>query len=404
MAMQETQTQLAQMQKMDALGQLTGGVAHDFNNLLMVVSGYIPRIKQAVANDPKGLHAAEAIELAAQRGATLTRQLLSFSRRQSLRPTVVRLGEVLEMARPILTSLLGSAVDHVTAVLPDVWSVVVDANELEIAIVNLTANARDAMSEGGTIAITAENIHLTGEVAGLDGEFVALTVADTGQGIPPDILAKVFDPFFTTKSADKGTGLGLSQVHGFVHQSGGSVVIKSEIGQGTQVTLYLPRATSDSPNEWTRIVGDASSAGRGVLVVEDNADVAEVTRELLQRMGCDAEVVRDAESALARLEAKRFDVILSDIVMTGAMNGLELARCVERRWPNMQIVLATGYSEAAAEAAKDFTVLRKPYQVEDLDWALALQSPSRNAAASPNVLPLHGRKPGRGAKSDSRQT
>src|SRR6185295_8836520 len=145
------------------------------------------------------------------------------------------------------------------------------------------------------------------------------------------------------------------------------VVIKSEIGQGTRVTLYLPRATPETPSERAPVVGDASSVGRCVLVVEDNPDVAEVTRELLQRMGCSAEIVRDAESALARLEAKRFDVVLSDIVMAGAMNGVELARSVERRWPHIQIVLATGYREAAAEAGKDFTVLRKPYQVEDLD-------------------------------------
>jgi PAS domain S-box-containing protein len=359
-AMLDKQLQIAHMQKMEALGQLTGGVAHDFNNLLMVVSGYIPRIKQLLAEHPKGSQAAEAIELAAQRGATLTRQLLSFSRRQSLQPTIVSLVETVEAARPILGSALGTSVQYLTTILPDVWPVLVDVSELELAIVNLVVNARDAMSQGGAISLTAENVQLTrGDTPeNLEGEFVALTVADTGHGIPPDILAKVFDPFFTTKGEGKGTGLGLSQVHGFVHQSGGSVTVTSEVGQGTRITLYLPRATDEALVEPPVHTESGIGVGRNVLLVEDNPEVASATAELLQRLGCDTAIERDAAAALTALAEGHFDFLLSDIVMAGTMNGLDLAREVRRQRPSLRIVLATGYSEAAAQAAREFTVLR----------------------------------------------
>jgi PAS domain S-box-containing protein len=391
-ALQETQTQLAQMQKMEALGQLTGGVAHDFNNLLMVVSGYIPRIKQLLADQPKGLKAAEAIELAAQKGATLTRQLLSFSRRQSLKPAVVNLGEIVENARPILSSLLGGSVQFIVTILPGVWPVRVDVGELEMAIINTAANARDAMWQGGTISVTAENVRVAqGDMAvDLEGEFVALTVADTGQGIPPDILAKVFDPFFTTKPDGKGTGLGLSQVHGFVHQSGGTVAIQSEIGQGTRVTLYLPRANAETVAE-TPVGTGVPAVGRRVLLVDDNPEVAEVTRELLTSMGCDTETVCSADEALGALAERRFDLVLSDIVMAGSMNGLELARVIREQRPELRVVLATGYSDAAVPAAQEFTVLRKPYAMADLDWAFTSQGTG-------NVVDLEGTKRGRATK------
>jgi PAS domain S-box-containing protein len=383
LAMRETQAQLAQMQKMEALGQLTGGVAHDFNNLLMVINGYIPRIKQLLAEDPKGLRAAEAIELAAQRGASLTRQLLSFSRRQSLRPTVVNLAEIAGATRPILTSLIGGSINYVTTILPEIWPVRVDVGELELAIINLVANARDAMGQGGTLSVMAENVRLSrGEITpDLEGEFVALAVADTGHGIPPDILEKVFDPFFTTKGEGKGTGLGLSQVHGFVHQSGGGITINSEMGEGTCITLYLPRATAEVSSEAAAGTQTCSSTGLKVLLVEDNPEVAEVTTELLSRMGCEAETVHDAEAALKALDRGGFDLVLSDIVMGGSMNGVDLARVIRKQHPTLRVVLASGYSDAAATATEEFTVLRKPYQVEDLDWAVAL--PLRATTSEP---------------------
>ena len=374
-ALEAAQAQMAQVQKMEALGQLTGGVAHDFNNLLMVVSGYIPALKQRLADDPKGLRAAEAIELAAQRGATLTRQLLSFSRRQSINPVVIKLNEVLEAARPIITSVIGGSVTCVMTILPDVWPVRVDVSELELAIVNLTVNARDAMQHGGTVSVTAENVWLApGDVeAGLTGDFVAISVADTGDGIPPDILAKVFDPFFTTKEIGKGTGLGLSQVHGFVHQSGGTISIRSKMGEGTRVTLFLPRSRDGVTTDHNANAATELMENRKVLLVEDNPEVAEVTRELLVRNGCTIVTVGNAEAALRALDEGEFDVVLSDIVMAGAQNGLDLARIIREQRPNMPVILATGYSEAASQAGGEFTVLRKPYDASDLDKAFAAQ-------------------------------
>jgi PAS domain S-box-containing protein len=373
-ALEKTQAHLAQVQKMEALGQLTGGVAHDFNNLLMVVSGFVPTIKQRLADDPRGLKAAEAIEAAAQRGAALTRQLLSFSRRQSLNPTVVRLGEIVDTARPILGSLLGGSVNYVVTILPEVWPVRVDVSELELALVNLTVNARDAMSRGGTISITAENTGIArGGLEGADvaGEFVAVTIADTGEGIPPDVLAKVFDPFFTTKPDGKGTGLGLSQVHGFVHQSGGTIDIVSELGAGTRVTMYLPRAADEAEAKASTGTRDGQVSGRRVLLVEDNPDVAAVSREMLLLAGCSVETAGNAAAALEMIEAAEFDLILSDIVMAGSMNGFDLARAIREKHPSVPVILATGYSEAAEQAARMFTILRKPYGIEDLNKALA---------------------------------
>ena len=387
-AMETTQAQLAQVQKMEALGQLTGGVAHDFNNLLMVVSGYITSIKERLADDPKGLRAAQAIETAAARGAALTRQLLSFSRRQTLDPEVVKLDQVVEATRPMLNTLAGGPVSIVTTIMPNIWPVRVDVSELELAVLNLTANARDAMGKGGTVAVTSENMYLAaGEVKGLEGEFVALTVADTGEGIPPDILEKVFDPFFTTKETGKGTGLGLSQVYGFVHQSGGTVTIDSQLGQGTRITLYLPRAVADIPAEPSVLGDSATVAGRRVLLVEDNPEVAEVTRDLLDHLGCVTHVAGNAEAALQALDRSEFDLVLSDIVMAGAKNGLDLARTIREQRPRLPVILATGYSDAVTQAGTEFTLLRKPYSTSDLNRAFAdLDSDRQSSRGDINVV------------------
>ena len=243
-ALQKAQEQLAHSQKMDALGQLTAGIAHDFNNLLMIVSGHIHTLKKLVADDPKGRRAAEAIAGAAQRGETLTRQLLTFARRQRLDTSRINLRERVDALRNMLAGSLGRHVRLAIDIAADVWPVQVDLGELEVALVNLAVNARDAMPRGGVISVTAHNVRLHRGDHGKDlqGDFVALTVSDTGAGIAPDILPRIFDPFFTTKEISKGTGLGLSQVHGFVHQSGGAVDVSSEVGKGTRVTIYLPRA------------------------------------------------------------------------------------------------------------------------------------------------------------------
>ncbi|TMJ31959.1 MAG: hypothetical protein E6G95_02370, partial [Alphaproteobacteria bacterium] len=225
-ALRKAEADAAHGQKMEALGQLTGGVAHDFNNLLMIVSGFIPRLKARAQGDARAQEAVQAIEIAAQRGASLTRQLLSFARRQPINPTAVKVSDRIDTLRALLTGTVGPQIVLTVEADPDIWPVTVDANEFELALLNLVLNARDAIGRDGTIALSTRNVVLQGSETPekLTGEFVAVSVSDTGHGIAADILAKVFDPFFTTKQADKGTGLGLSQVHGFTHQSGGTAV------------------------------------------------------------------------------------------------------------------------------------------------------------------------------------
>src|SRR5690348_1263200 len=280
LALQEAQAQRAQAQKMEALGKLTGGFAHDFNNLLMIVAGHLQSLKRLVADDEKGRRAAEAIELAAKRGAALTRQLLTFSRRQTFHPSLTNLSERIEAFRNMLATSLGASVRLVTDIPPETWPVQIDSSEFELALVNVALNARDAMpAQGGVSTVAAENVELTPQQtpARLQGEFVALSIADNGSGIAPDILPLVFDPFFTTKGPSKGSGLGLSQVYGFAHQSGGTVTITSELGRGTCVTLYLPRG--NAPPKSAQNEGNTALEkleGGAALLVEDNPEVAKV--------------------------------------------------------------------------------------------------------------------------------
>jgi PAS domain S-box-containing protein len=388
-ALQDAQTQRAHAQKMDALGQLTGGVAHDFNNLLMVVTGHVQTVKKALADNPKAARAAEAIEIAAQRGVSLTRQLLTFSRRQTVHPTVVNVGERAEALRILLASTIGPQVTLTATVGPDIWPVKVDSSELELSLVNLSLNAKDAMPDGGIIAITAENVTLgcKDTPSGIVGEFVALRISDTGSGIAPDVLPKVFDPFFTTKGMDKGTGLGLSQVHGFAHQSGGSVTVQSELGRGTTVTVYLPRALALA-DEPTIESAEEAVGGELVLVVEDNPDVAEVSSSMLVQLGYRVRTVTSAQAALEAVDERDFDLVVSDIIMPGTMNGLDLARAIRERKPNLPVLLVTGYSHASADASREFIVMRKPFDVPDLSRAAARLIASAKQPETTNLVRL----------------
>ncbi|MBV8790450.1 MAG: response regulator, partial [Pseudolabrys sp.] len=307
----------------------------------------------------------EAIEMAARRGASLTRQLLTFSRRQTFDPTVCGIAERVDAFRTMLASIIGSSVKLVTTIGPEVWPIKVDRNELELAMINLTINARDAMPKGGVISVSAENVVLPTDdaQAELHGEFVALHFADTGTGIAPDVLAKVFDPFFTTKKEGKGSGLGLSQVHGFAHQSGGTVTIKSELGGGTTVSLYLPRAKE--PVAETQAEQEEQVSGDGtVLVVEDNPDVGEATSSMLEQIGYKVELAGNAAEALKAIDQKRFDLVVSDIVMPGEMDGVALARAIRERKPQVPVLLVTGFSPTIGDL--DFPLLRKPVRVGDL--------------------------------------
>jgi CheY-like chemotaxis protein len=258
-----------------------------------------------------------------------------------------------------LKSGLGSSVSLAIDVIPDTWDVVVDPGEFETALVNLVVNARDAMPDGGTVVITAGN--MIGE------NLVAVSVADTGTGIPEDVAARIFDPFFTTKPIGKGTGLGLSQVHGFAHQAGGMVKLESALGKGTTITLCLPRSGSES-----RADQDTHSMeGAGtVLLVEDNPEVANASAGLLEQLGYRVRWVSDAPSALAEIEKDGIDIVFSDIVMPGKMDGLRLAKAIRARRPALPVLLATGYSETTATSGSEFPILRKPYQLHELSKEL----------------------------------
>jgi PAS domain S-box-containing protein len=368
--LQEAQRQRAHAQRMDALGQLTGGVAHDFNNLLMIVSGHIRSIQNAADGDPKLSRAANAIAYAAQRGATLTRQLLTFSRRQTLNPKIFQVSERVSLCRAMLESSVGSAVRLSVAIGPDVWPVNVDESEFELALVNISLNARDAMPNGGALVVTAENVSLTAQETDsrLQGEFVAVRITDTGAGIAPDVLPKIFDPFFTTKEIGKGSGLGLSQVHGFAHQSGGTVHIESQVGHGTTVTIYLPRC-EESPRDVGEESQAESTAGGTVLVVEDNPEVLAVCVSMLEQLGYETYAVSGAAAALEVVEKKEFDLVISDIVMPGGMDGAALANVIRARKPVLPVLLATGFSPAGSHS--DHPVIRKPFDLSELSRTVA---------------------------------
>jgi PAS domain S-box-containing protein len=364
--LEQMHQQLAESQKLDALGQLTGGVAHDFNNLLMIISGSLYTLRKAVGDDPKSQRALSAIEGATKRGASLTSQLLTFARRQSVNPQAVDVAERIDAVREVLDAAVGSAVTLQFDVEPGVWPVMVDVAEFETALVNLVINARDAMTGGGVIIISAHNDKRGGEVG---AGHVAISVQDTGTGIAPDILSKIFDPFFTTKPIGKGTGLGLSQVHGFAHQAGGTVRVTSELGKGTRITILLPRKEAVSVAE---DAGTVDIGGSGtVLLVEDNPEVASVSAGLLEQLGYTVRRVANAEAALREIELDGVDLVFSDIVMPGKMDGLGLARHLKATKPGLPILLASGYSDAALSVRGDFPILRKPYEIHELSQAIA---------------------------------
>jgi two-component system NtrC family sensor kinase len=354
---------------MEAIGHLTGGIAHDFNNLLMIVSGQAQLMRKRAIN-PKDIRSIDAIEQAAQSGANLTRQLLTFARRQRLSSISTDLGERLGAFRDLLVSSVGGSVNLQINVAPGTtWPVDTDVGELELALVNIAVNARDAMPNGGSLTISAQNASLDeSDVNSLSGDFVALSLTDTGEGIPPDVLGKIFEPFFTTKDVGKGTGLGLSQVYGFARQSGGDVHVSSTPGEGTTVTLYLSRSLSAAVMpESAQHAGSEPHGNGNVLLVEDNPQVGDVTKLLLKQLGYSVIRVDRPSAALDILSKEnKFDLVFSDIVMPGDMDGLALARAIHERHPKLPVLLATGYSSAAERAGAEFPILRKPYDQSTL--------------------------------------
>jgi PAS domain S-box-containing protein len=363
----EAREQLAMAQKMEAIGKLTGGIAHDFNNLLMIIGGSAQLFKRLL--DPKLPRAIEALQSAAKRGETLTRQLLTFSRRQHLSPTIVDLNASIRNIRSMIESSLRGNIVYKETINPKLWPVKVDLAELELAIVNIAVNARDAMPNGGVFALTAGNVTVDSNNSGQDGQtgdYVAIEFSDSGTGIPPDLLSKIFDPFFTTKEVGKGSGLGLSQVYGFAHQAGGTVRAESKVGLGTAITIYLPSYAGmeiDAPK-----IAEAARAPRPmVLIVDDSAEVAEVTSSLFEHLGYDTMYCDSAEAALRLLaDGTKIDLVFSDIVMPGTIDGVGLASEVQARYPDLPVILTTGYSDAAQAAPPSLPILRKPFDADTL--------------------------------------
>ncbi|MEO5774393.1 MAG: ATP-binding protein [Sphingomicrobium sp.] len=368
--LEESREQLFRSQKMEALGQLTGGLAHDFNNLLTAILGASDLALRSIDNPDKVRRMIDGIRSSAQRGAGLTKQLLAFARAQPLQMQTINLRDFLGEMTTLLRPSLRSDIELVTESSDQLWNVEADAGALELALLNLSFNARDAMKDGGALRISATNVVLDGQPEGLRGEHVALRVSDTGSGMAPGTMERVFEPFFTTKGFGEGTGLGLSQVFGFAKQIGGAVTVESELGKGSTFTIYLRVGNATGQNDEGKQSGTARPGGK-VLIVEDDMVVAELAAAILDEIGFQTAVVHSATQALERLaESGRPAFVFSDIIMPGGISGLELARKIRDRFPELPILLTTGYSEQAA-GAHGFPVLTKPYEFDSLAAAVS---------------------------------
>ncbi|WP_460452168.1 hybrid sensor histidine kinase/response regulator [Alsobacter sp. SYSU BS001988] len=369
------------VQKMAAIAQLASGIAHDFNNLLTVVMGNLDLLKRA--REERRPRLIDGALHAVEQARKLTGKLLAFSRSQPMFPDAIDLNALIAGMDDILSQSLRGDIRLEFDLADQLWPVEVDVSQIQVALINLAVNARDAMPHGGAFRIKTENLVMG---HGRLSHAVAVSVSDDGVGIDADFLPRVFEPFFTTKEVGRGVGLGLSQVYGFAQQSGGSVDIRSEVGRGTTVTLYLPKAkTAENPaaGEAARS-GEIDGRGLKILLVEDNLHVAEVAAALLTERGHAVEAAVNAEEALQFLaRAPDFDLVFSDLVMPGELDGLALARQVRSTWPSMPVLLATGYSDAATRAkAEGFALITKPYRPDAL--ASAIQQVVSQAAAVPS--------------------
>jgi len=373
-ARQQVEAALRQSRKLEALGQVTGGISHDFNNILMVVGASTQLMKKLLAGRSDVERPLAALERAVGSGRHLTRQLLAFARRQPLRPQAVDLRHRMQEFTDLLRASLGAKVQLQVNVAPTVPPTIVDEAEMELALLNLALNARDAMAEGGKLKISVDTVELDGRgLDGLQGRFVEIAFEDNGKGIARDDLIKVFEPFWTSKPAGQGTGLGLAQVHGFCKQAGGGVYIESSLGVGTTVTLLLPAVTDPEgthpPPLATQTLRPAS--GR-LLLVEDNIEVAQSTQALLEAMGYEVQLSPSGEEALQRLRGGLLcDVVLSDMFMPGSVSGLALAQALRREQPSLPVLLMTGYTpELEAARREGFAVIAKPFDTDTLQVAL----------------------------------
>jgi len=362
----EAREQLMQAQKLEALGQFTGGLAHDFNNLLTIIRGATD-LGARQTTDPRLLRQLETIRTAVDSGASITRRLLDFARRQPLQTQLIEPSATLQNTLQLLRQSLHNDIKLTSDIAPNLPPVRVDPSLLELSLLNLTINARDAIAQTGTIHLSAYPYELNGELDELHGQFVAIALRDDGSGIPPELCSRIFEPFFTTKQFGKGTGLGLSQVYGFARQSSGTVQVQSTPGHGTTVTLYLPvdRAGSRRAEE----AGDNDA--KRILLVEDDQHLAVVAGDMLEMMGFDVSIAHSANEALQLINRlPRIDLLFSDIVMPGGTNGLELANHIRERRPELPILLASGFSNAQQKDALIYPLLDKPYTYEKLADAL----------------------------------
>ncbi|WGD54369.1 ATP-binding protein [Bradyrhizobium sp. CB1650] len=368
--------QLIQAQKMEAVGQLTGGIAHEFNNMLTVITGTIEILADAVKNDPHLSTITKLISEAADRGATLTSSLLSFARKQSLLPSEIDVNELIEEVTRLLLATFDKRIEIVTKLDESVWPALVDKGQLSSALLNLALNARDAMTNGGRLTITTSNVvygvrDAAAAGVGYAGDYVEIAISDTGIGIAQSNLGRIFDPFFSTKEVGKGTGLGLSMVFGFVKQSGGSIKVSSTEGRGTTFRIYLPKAETGA----SRAPGDSAHRMVGghetILCVEDDRDVRQYVAVQLESLGYKVIIAAGATEALAiAAEGTPFDLLFTDIVMGGGMNGRELAERLVAARPSLRVLLTSGYAydslHAQGRAGHGAPLLTKPYRKAEL--------------------------------------
>jgi signal transduction histidine kinase len=366
---EKTEARLLQAQKMEAVGQLTGGLAHDFNNLLTAVVGSLDLLLRRTDDEKLRKLAGNALH-AAERGAQLTSQLLAFSRRQRLQPTSLNPNEVISSMGDMLGRTIGPHIRIETRLDPNLWNALVDRAQIEVVLLNLALNARDAMPSGGRLTIETANLDhvpaaLTADLA--PGEYVAISVADTGTGMTPQVLARAFEPFFTTKEQGRGTGLGLSQLYGFAKQSGGTVRIDSAEGQGTTVSMYLPRTEVQVLTAAPEPARPTRRGGIRVLLVDDDHGVREVCSAMLEDIGCRVTVAASGEEALLELKQAKFTIMLTDIAMP-VMSGVELAKKARELVPEMPVLFASGYADLQAFGTQlsEETVVRKPYRLSEL--------------------------------------
>ncbi|WP_038956457.1 hybrid sensor histidine kinase/response regulator, partial [Bradyrhizobium japonicum] len=380
---------LRQSQKMEAIGQLTGGVAHDFNNLLTIIRSATDFLRRRELPEERRRRYVDAISDTVERASKLTAQLLAFARRQPLKPQIFNVGSQVEGVAQLVRPLVGGRIEIAVEVNDADCFTVADVAQFETALINLAINARDAMEGEGRLTIAVR------KVAGIPslraqsargGDYVAISVADTGSGIAPENIDAIFEPFFTTKEVGKGTGLGLSQAFGFAKQSEGDIAVTSTRGEGATFTIYLPQAHSPTAEkDAAALTSEAATTGRGyrVLVVEDNDDVGQFSTELLEDLGYVVRRVANANAALGILGENEFavDLVFSDVIMPG-MNGVELAGVIRERYPGLPVVLTSGYSNVLAENAhRGFELIQKPYSVESLSRILRKAITEKVAAA-----------------------